>query len=271
MDGALRTQEFAGGRVHLTLSGGVAAVLLNNPARLNALDMAMWDALGRIFERLAGDPTVRVVTLQGAGERAFCVGADISEFGERRSDAETATAYNVAVARAESALETLPMPVVALVRGHCIGGGFGLAMRCDIRLSSSDACFAVTPARLGLGYGYDGVASLCARLGHAVTADLLFSARRMAASEALSKGVCDAVYPADAFDEAASAYVAVMAANAPLTQRAVKAALLDLARPSDQRDRAGVEAQVAACFDSMDYAEGQRAFAEKRAPRFEGR
>lgn len=264
-------RHHADGRVLVTREGGVAALTFNAPRKMNAMNLAMWRALADICESLARDDTLRVLTLTGAGERAFVAGADISEFGENRSDAASACAYNDAVARAEAALEAMPVPTVALIRGFCIGGGLGIAVRCDLRLAREDACFAITPARLGLGYGFDGVAALRARLGHAVTADLLFSGRKVMAAEALAKGICDHVYAADRFDADCADFVGTLAANAPLTLRAAKAALIELAKPpADQRPDA-VEPLVRRCFDSADYAEGQLAFAEKRMPVFKGR
>lgn len=271
MDRMSGTQDYAGGKLRLTREGGVAALTFDNPDKLNAMSLSMWQALGDVCEELAGDDSLRIVTLEGAGNRAFVVGADISEFGNQRNDAAASAAYNDAVQRAETAVEAMPVPTLALIRGYCIGGGLAIAMRCDLRLARDDARFAITPARLGLGYGYDGIASLHARLGHSVTADLLFSGRKLPAEEALAKGICDQVFPAASFDADCAAYVGQLAQNAPLTIRAAKAALLELARPEDRRDPARVERMVAACFDSEDYQEGQRAFAEKRPPRFRGR
>jgi enoyl-CoA hydratase len=264
------THEHAAGKLRLNLTGGVAAITLNNPAKLNAMNLAMWQALGDVCTALAENESVRVVTLAGVGEKAFVVGADISEFGETRSNAKTAATYGAAVERAERAIEEMPVPTLALVRGYCIGGGLGIAMRCDLRLARDDASFAITPARLGLGYGFDGVASLHRRLGHATTSDLLFSGRKLGADEARVKGVCDFVYPSATFEADCAAYVDRLAWNAPLSIRAAKAALRNLALPETERDRSAVDAMVKTCFDSVDYQEGQRAFAEKRTPAFKG-
>jgi len=263
-------QDYADGRLQLARTGGVATITFNAPHKHNAMSLGMWQVLGEICESLAADDSLRVLTLTGAGDRAFVAGADISEFGETRSDAASAAAYGAAVAHAEDTLEALPVPTLALIRGYCIGGGLGIAMRCDLRLARDDARFAITPAKLSLGYGYDGVAQLYHRLGHAVTADVLFSGRKLSAEEAQAKGICDFVYSRDTFDAACADYVATLAGNAPLTIRAVKSALNALAKPETARDRTAADALVRACFDSADYAEGQRAFAEKRAPRFEG-
>lgn len=266
-----KTAEHAGGKLLVESKDGVARIILNAPEKLNAMSLAMWRALGDVCLALAGDDRLRVVTIEGSGDRAFAVGADISEFGTTRNSAKTAAAYNAAVSRAEDAIEALPVPTIALIRGYCIGGGLEIAMRCDLRLARDDARFAITPAKLSLGYGYDGIAVLQRRLGHATTADLLFSARKLQADEALAKGICDHVYPVDQFNAQAQAYVATLAGNAPLSLRAIKAALVDLAKPETARDPGHARALSLACFDSADYQEGQAAFAQKRPPRFEGR
>lgn len=272
MGGDMNTlAEHAGCRILLERKGGVARIILNAPDKLNAMNLAMWLALGDVCLALATDDGLRVVTIEGAGDRAFAVGADISEFGSTRNNAEAAATYNVAVSRAEEAIEAMPVPTIALIRGFCIGGGLEIAMRCDLRMARDDAQFAITPAKLGLGYGYDGIALLERRLGHATTADLLFSARRMKADEARAKGICDHVFPADRFTDEAQAYVTTLAENAPLSIRAVKAALVDLAKPPATRDPSKAHALAQGCFDSADYQEGQAAFTEKRPARFQGR
>lgn len=266
-----KTYEYADGKLRLTRIGGVAQITINNPAKLNAMSLSMWQALGDVGLSLAKDDSLRVLTLEGAGDKAFIVGADISEFGETRSNAAANSAYGAVIERAERAIEDMPVPTLALVRGYCIGGGLGIAMRCDLRLARSDARFAITPARLGLGYGYDGVASLLNRLGYATTADLLFSGRKLGADEAKAKGICDFVYQSSTFDDDCEAYVTQLAENAPLTIRAAKAALRMYIQPEAKHDPSIVDAMVKTCFDSTDYQEGQRAFAEKRTPAFTGR
>ena len=272
MGGILSAQEtYANGRLMLKRTDGVATITFNNPDKLNAMNLSTWQALGDLCEALASDESLRVLTLEGSGDRAFVVGADISEFGKTRNNAAVSDSYNKMVARAEAAVLAMPVPTIAAIRGFCIGGGFGLAMCCDIRLACEDAQFAVTPARLGLGYGYDGITLLSRHLGHSTTADMLFSGRKLAAHEALAKGLCTCIYSLETFDADCTAYIDQLGRNAPLTIRTVKAALRDLARTEAKRDRSKIDAMVKICFDSADYHEGQLAFMEKRPPRFKGK
>ncbi|OYX82020.1 MAG: enoyl-CoA hydratase, partial [Azorhizobium sp. 35-67-5] len=150
------------------------------------------------------------------------------------------------------------------------GGGFGLALACDIRLARADARFRVPAARLGLGYGFEGVSLLARKLGPDATADILFSARILDASEAERLGVVAQVWSAETFADESGAYLDSVAANAPLTLMAAKAALVELAKPEATRDTGAVARLVTACFASADYKEGQAAFKEKRTPQFRG-
>ncbi|MGL4441512.1 MAG: enoyl-CoA hydratase [Bosea sp. (in: a-proteobacteria)] len=251
--------------------GGVAHVTLVQPARMNAMTLAMWTEMPTVLARADADADVRLIVLSGDGDKAFCAGADISEFGAVRTGAAAVAAYSTAVAGANSALVCARKPTVALIRGICFGGGFGLAMCCDLRLASDDSRFRIPAARLGLGYEADSIANLVARIGMAGVADLLLSARVLAKADALRYGIVNLSWPREDFAQEASDYVRAMASNAPLTMQAVKRTLRELARPDRDRDMAAAEAMVGLCFASDDYKEGQRAFAEKRAPIFRGR
>ena len=171
--------SFAEGALLLEREGGIARIVFNRPERMNAMTFASWSALADVAAMLAEDDTLRVVSVEGAGERAFVSGADITEFEDIRSRPDTAAAYDRAVHDALNALSSLPVPSVALIRGYCIGGGLEIALSCDMRIAASDAQFAITPAKLGLGFGYDGVTLITRNTGAAVAADLLFSARRV--------------------------------------------------------------------------------------------
>lgn len=259
------------GRIDYSSAAGIARITLDNPARLNAMNLAMWRALPEALARADADDAVRLIVLAGAGDKAFCAGADISEFGEQRSSDTAIAAYNAAVATANASLIATQKPVVALIRGICFGGGFGLAMACDLRLARDDARFRVPAARVGLGYGFGGVDMLVRRIGMPAVAELLLAARILNAEDGQRFQILHRVWNAASFDAAAEAYLADMAGNAPLSMQAAKRALVELSRPEAERNPAAVEAMVAACFASEDYREGQLAFREKRPPVFRGR
>jgi enoyl-CoA hydratase/carnithine racemase len=250
---------------------GVASITFNRPEKHNALSVELQAAVPPLVRALEADPAVRVVVLTGAGDRAFVSGADISEFGARRTAVEARADYDRSVGGMFEALRGLTKPLLAKIRGYCIGGGLLTALQADIRIAADDAQFGVPAARLGLGYQAGGVAALQRVVGPSWTAEILFSARRIDAETALRIGLVNRVVAVDALDAAVDELARAITANAPLTVGACKAALTELGRPEGERDLGRVHAMVEACFRSDDYLEGQRAFAEKRAPRFEGR
>jgi enoyl-CoA hydratase/carnithine racemase len=251
-------------------AGGVAWVVLRNPARLNAVRLEMWQALPDAVRALDADPAVRVLVLRGAGDDAFASGADISEFATRRKDAASAAAYEAVTATAFAALLAVEKPVVAMINGVCIGGGLAIASCADLRIAADDARLALPAARLGLGYHQSGVERLMALVGPSAAAELFFTAREYTAAEALQIGLLNRVVPRAELRAFTGQYAGAIADNAPLTLRAAKRAILDAQRSDEARDRARVARLIAACFESADYAEGVRAFLEKRRPRFRG-
>ena len=251
--------------------GYVARVIINRPERRNAVSFAAWQSLAATFDNLAADPGVRVVVLTGAGDRAFCAGNDISEFAAKRSTPEQVEAYDAVIAHAYEVIQGIEKPLVARVRGSAVGGGFELMQLCDLRIASAGARFAMTPARLGLGYTLDDVQLLVDRIGARSAREMLFTGRLFDAAEAERMGFVTQVVPDAELDAAVDACAAEIAANAPLAIRAIKVAIGEALKPPADRDRARCEALAAACNQSEDYREGQRAFAERRSPEFRGR
>jgi len=258
------------GKLLVECSGPVAVLTFNNPAKRNALSAEMRAALPGTLAALQADPEIRAVVLTGAGDKAFGSGADISEFGEQRTSPEARARFDQSAAAVGHAWASLDKPVIAMIRGYCMGGGLLTALHADIRIAADDSQFGIPAGRLGLGYGLGGVTPLTSLIGPAWTAEILFSARRFSAAEALQMGLVNRVVPVADLHGQVMDLAARIAANAPLTIAAAKAAIREAGRPAERRDLARVEAMVEACFRSQDYLEGQRAFAEKRSPTFTG-
>lgn len=256
--------------IHYETEAGIARLVIDQPDKLNAMTFEMWTSLPGLIARAEADRDIRAIVVTGAGGRAFCAGADISQFGEKRASEAAMSAYDDAFSQGCAALAASGKPTIAVIRGVCFGGGFGLAMSCDLRLARADARFRIPAARLGLGYAYEGVRMLVSKLGMGPASDLLLSARIVLSEEALRLGIVNALWSAERFEQEAAEYLARIATNAPLTLRAIKRALVELARPEADRNLGAVEAAVTACFASADYKEGQAAFREKREPIFSG-
>lgn len=248
----------------------VATVTLHQPARRNAMRLSMWAALTKTLAALRDDDDVRVVIVTGAGEQAFCAGADISEFKTLRTEPEQAHHYDRITHEACSALGDFPKPIIGLIRGSCIGGGMELALLCDIRLCDESARFAVTPAKLGLGYNLDDTQLLVDRLGAPAAREILFTGRIFMPDEALRLGIVNRVVADTELAATVNGYATDIAANAPITVRASKAIIAEATKMPSDRDVETCDAWVNKCYASDDFVEGQRAFAEKRKPRFSG-
>ena len=250
---------------------GIAVMTFHNLERLNALSVDMRESIPAELARLDADPAVRVLVITGAGDRAFMSGADISEFGERRTEAGARAEYDAGMAATGRAWSAFTKPIIAMIRGYCMGGGVLTALQADLRYAATDAVFAVPAARLGLGYAMSGVRALLEAVGPSWTAEILYSARRLDAGEALHAGLVNRIVEPSALHDETMTLARTIGANAPLTVAACKAALRELRKPEAQRDAETVARMVEACFRSDDYREGQLAFAEKRPPRFTGR
>lgn len=242
-----------------------ATVLINRPAKRNALSVAMWAAMPKLLEPLADDPDVRLVFLRGAGG-VFAAGADIAEMPEVYATAEAALRNDDAIQGAMTALEDFPKPLVALIEGPCVGGGCGLALACDMRIAATGARFGVTPAKLGLVYGAADARRLVQAVGLSAAKDILFTGRLLGAEEALRIGLIDRLVRADALEDEARALAAQITTNSPWSQRAQKSVLALLRGGADGDERS--RALFGEAFTGPDFAEGFAAFTGKRAPRF---
>jgi enoyl-CoA hydratase/carnithine racemase len=236
---------------------GTATVTISNPARRNAMTLAMWRSLPELLGSLAADPAVRVLVLTGAGG-TFCAGADIGDFTGTGGSPET----QQAAVDAEDALAAFPKPTIAAVRGYCVGGGCQLAVACDLRFAAQGAVFGVTPARLGIVYPASSTHRLVELTSPSAAKYLLFSAELIDTERALRTGLVDEVLPADGLAPRVRAFAEVLRSRSQLTQAAAKEFAAGPASP----DRAAYWAAQART--SGDTAEGAAAFLARRVPQF---
>jgi enoyl-CoA hydratase/carnithine racemase len=251
--------------------GPVGHVVFSNPAKLNAVSLDMWDGLLDILRDFEADAGVRCVVVSGAGGKAFVSGADISKFESERANAEAQARYDAISKRGYEALYAFSKPTIAKITGYCIGGGMNLAACCDLRVCNEGARFGIPAARLGLGYGLNRIERLSTIVGLPRAMEMLFTARQYSAAEALDIGLVHRVAADAELESAVAEITGQIAANAPLTIALAKAASREIVKPDAQRDHARLERMTQACFDSQDYAEGRRAFMEKRKPVFQGK
>ena len=245
-------------------------LIFNNPERLNAVSLAMWQAIPGVVADFEADPAVRVIVLTGAGSKAFVAGADISEFDQVRNSTANIAHYNEQVNQANAAIEATKKPTIAMVRGVCVGGGVRISLNCDLRICAEDARFAIPAAKLGLGYGRIGLKQLVDLVGPSNTKEIFYTARLFSASEALAMGLINRVLPTNELESYVRDYCQIIAGNAPLTIQAVKQIVGQIIADTPL-DAAYCDQLVQACFDSEDYIEGRRAFSEKRRPDFKGK
>jgi enoyl-CoA hydratase/carnithine racemase len=255
--------------IDFSCKGDIATLTLNNPGKLNAITLSMWQQLGESIARISLDREIRCVVLRGAGEDAFAAGGDLEEFVTRRATLEQALHYHAEVARALQAIEGCSQPTVALIHGACIGGGLEIAGACDLRICGESARFGAPINRLGFSMYPGEMEGLLRLAGAAVVKEILLEGRILGAAEACAKGLVTRVV-ADG-QVAAEAYATArrVCAGAPLVAAWHKQwirRLLDGRALSDEEKIASF-----AFLDTEDYKEGLAAFLEKRKPEFKAR
>ena len=248
------------------IDGAIGRITINRPGKRNAMTLEMWRCLGQILEGWKSDSTIRVVILAGTGDKSFCAGNDIKEYATIRATAEQRVTYDVVTTHTYNLLKTFPRPTIARITGYCVGGGMELALLCDLQIAAASASFAVTPARLGIGYKLEDVELLLENISPKHARELLYTADKFMAETAERWGLISRAVPDDRLDDEITVLATKIASNAPLTVEALKVTIAE--GTADKPDRARCAELVKLCDASDDRIEGQTAFAEKREPVF---
>ena len=259
--------------VKVEREGDAAWVVLNRPEALNALNKAMWARVAAVMAELDAEESLRCVVLRGAGDKAMGPGADIKEFETERADAAQAAAYGRLMHGAMAAILECRHPVIAMIKGLCVGGALELALMCDLRIAGEGARFGIPVNRLGLVMSHPEIAALIGLVGRSTALEILYEARVFGAAEALAKGLVNRVVPDAEVEASTRETVARICAGAPLVNRWHKAFANRIVRGLHAGSPLS-EAEAAegfACFDTADFREGYRAFLDKRPPAFKGR
>jgi enoyl-CoA hydratase/carnithine racemase len=258
------------GTIHFVADAGVATVTLESAGKLNAVSIAMWHDLRRVFESLADDQSVHCVVLRGAGGN-FAAGADLDEFRDVHHDKASGRRFHLeTVVPSLAAIRDLPHPVLAAIEGVCAGGGLQIALACDVRIAADNARFGVPVGRLGLPVVLPELRLLLERLGQTVTSDLLLTGRLLDAREAQAKGIVARTVPTTEFEQRLAETVHAITDGSPLAARRNKAQI----RLLTERGMAYTAHDLDASFeflDSDDHREGIAAFVARRHPKFTGR
>lgn len=256
------------GSIRCACDGEVATVTLSNPAKLNAVDSAMWRQLALVVSELSADTRLRCLVLQGEGEQAFAAGGDIEEFTSQRDTVEHAMAYHAQAGAALQAVGDCPLPTIALIQGACIGGGLEIAAQCDLRICGESARFGAPINRLGFSMYPVEMLALLRLAGAATMRELLLEGRILGAAESLAKGLVTRVVADGAVAAEAAATARRICQGAPLVARWHKQLLRRLQQDLPLREE---ELRDSFAFlETADYREGLAAFLAKRAPRFRG-
>jgi enoyl-CoA hydratase/carnithine racemase len=275
LSSASTPQELAGGKLLLDEPApAVVRLTISNPAKRNALDHPILDAVTATLERLALQPdAARCVIVTGA-HGMFSAGYDIGEIPDEEFEERAERLIARPFTQAIDALEAFPMPTLAALGGHTIGGGLELALACDLRVAAAGVKLGMPPAKLGLVYSHTGLRRFIDAIGAPRTRELFLLGRNIEADTALAWGLVNHVSPEPELQHVALELAAAMAANAPLAQLGNKRVIGELVGAGAQLDPELEEQLIElrrASFSSQDMREGVRAFAERRAPRWQGR
>ena len=257
-------------RVKAWVDGQILHVRFNNPVKHNALSVDMWGAVPPLLQQAEQDDNIRVVVFSGEGGKSFISGADISQFDDMRAQKEAVAKYELLAEQALEGIYEFSKPTIACIRGYCVGGGVNVAISCDLRVASTDSTFFVPASRLGLGYRVSAMRNLTHLVGPGFAKDIFFTGRRLDSAEALRIGLVNRIAEPEGLAALLAEYTTAISTGAPLTIKAGKRIIREILK-DDDIDMEMSRRLILDCFESEDYAEGRRAFMEKRKPVFKGK
>jgi enoyl-CoA hydratase len=261
---------YADGKILAAKKDGIGMMLFNQPAKLNAISVDMWQGIANVLDDFEADDQVHVLIMAGAGDKAFMSGGDISQFEKTRSNAEVNAEFARLTQPGRSRLTSFAKPRIACIRGWCLGGGMAVAMTADMRFASMDSQLGIPAARLSIAYGRDDIKRLIDLVGPAHARQILYTGNRLSAVQAERIGLINQAVESDKLLETVFDIAHTISNNAPLSVMASRITIDELLKDAAQRDNELIARQTTLCMNSADYAEGRRAFMEKRKPVFTG-
>ncbi|HSE84381.1 MAG TPA: enoyl-CoA hydratase-related protein [Thermodesulfobacteriota bacterium] len=252
---------------------GICTVTLNRPEKRNSLTPGMLLEIASELKKIQDEGNIRCVVIRGSGDKAFSSGYDISAIGKLKDDMMRDYTGDHPLIIASKAIESFPYPVIAMMNGHAFGGGLEIAVTCDLRISVDSALFGMPPAKLGVIYAYSGVRKFLNLIGLGYTKELFLTGRNIDAKKAEKIGLVNFVLPQSELEEFTYKLASEIAENAPLSMSTMKEMINAWQRSQtlSSGDEEIIKEMILKVQESEDYKEGQRAFGEKRKPKFKGK
>jgi enoyl-CoA hydratase/carnithine racemase len=258
-------------RLKAWVEGAVLHLSFNNVAKHNAISVDMWEAVPISSTRPRRTTPSAWWSSPGRARRPSRRARTSRSSRTCAPRAKAVKKYEHMAENALMGLYRFSKPVVAAIRGYCIGGGLNMAISCDIRIATSDSVFSIPATRLGLGYRFSALKNLVDLVGPGAAQDIFYTGRRLDAEEAKSVGLVNRIATRENFDALLGEYVNAITTGAPLTIKAGKRIIREVLKADSDIDMDLCQSLIKDCFESEDYAEGRRAFMEKRKPVFKGK